>query len=47
MGANSTNVAGNTNLVFTAGGGADYLNVSYINGIVASGAGNSNFFAFF
>jgi fibronectin-binding autotransporter adhesin len=35
MGANSTNVVGNTNLTFTAGGGADYLNVSYINGVTS------------
>ena len=32
MGANSTNGGNNTGLVFTAGGGIDYLSVSYING---------------
>jgi len=34
MGANSTNGGNNTGLTFTAGGGIDYLNVSYINGTV-------------
>lgn len=46
MGANSTNVVGNTGLVFTAGGGADYLNVSYINGIVGTGSASNFFFMF-
>lgn len=32
MGANSTDSGNNSNLIFTAGGGIDYLNVSYING---------------
>jgi hypothetical protein len=32
MGANSIDAGNNTNLVFTAGGGIDYLSVSYING---------------
>jgi hypothetical protein len=32
MGANSTNSGNNSNLIFTAGGSIDYLNVSYING---------------
>jgi hypothetical protein len=39
MGANSINVIGNTGLTFTAGGGIDYLQVSYINGI----AGGSSY----
>jgi hypothetical protein len=44
MGANSTDGGNNTGLSFTAGGGIDYLSVSYINGtVVAPG----NFFAFF
>jgi hypothetical protein len=49
MGANSTDVGNNTGLTFTAGGGIDYLNVSYINGTVvapASGVGG-NFLMFF
>jgi hypothetical protein len=46
MGANSTNGGNNTGLTFTAGGGIDYLSVSYINGtVVASGTGQ--FLAFF
>jgi phage gp45-like len=36
MGANSTDSGNNTGLTFTAGGGIDYLNVSYINGTVVS-----------
>jgi hypothetical protein len=32
VGANSTNVIGNTGLTFTAGGGIDWLNISYITG---------------
>jgi hypothetical protein len=36
MGANSTNGGNNTGLTFSAGGGIDYLNVSYINGTVVS-----------
>lgn len=32
MGANSTNAGNNTGLSFTAGGGIDYLSISYING---------------
>ena len=49
MGANSTNGGNNTGLTFTAGGGIDYLSVSYINGTVvapASGVGG-NFLMFF
>ena len=49
MGANSTDAGNNTGLTFTAGGGIDYLNVSYINGTVvapASGVGG-NFLMFF
>jgi hypothetical protein len=46
MGANSTNGGNNTGLTFTAGGGIDYLSVSYINGTVAGGYAG-NFFAFF
>jgi len=34
MGANSTDGGNNTGLTFTAGGGIDYLSVSYINGVV-------------
>jgi hypothetical protein len=49
MGANSTDGGNNTGLSFTAGGGIDYLSVSYINGtVVAPPAANTgNFFAFF
>jgi hypothetical protein len=48
MGANSTNGGNNTGLSFTAGGGIDYLSVSYINGQVsAPAATNSNFFLMF
>lgn len=36
MGANSTNAGNNTGLVFTAGGGIDYLSVSYINGVTTA-----------
>jgi hypothetical protein len=36
VGANSTNVIGNTGLSFTAGGGIDYLNISYITGQVVN-----------
>lgn len=36
MGANSTNGGNNTNLTFSAGGGIDYLSVSYINGTVVA-----------
>jgi hypothetical protein len=36
VGANSTNGGNNTGLTFTAGGGIDYLNVSYINGTVVT-----------
>lgn len=36
MGANSTDAGNNTGLSFTAGGGIDYLSVSYINGTVVS-----------
>jgi hypothetical protein len=37
MGANSTDAGNNTGLSFTAGGGIDYLSVSYINGQVVGG----------
>jgi hypothetical protein len=47
MGANSTDAGNNTNLTFTAGGGIDYLSVSYINGTVVGLAGNGRFFNFF
>ena len=49
MGANSTDAGNNTGLSFTAGGGIDYLSVSYINGtVVAPPAANTgNFFVFF
>lgn len=41
MGANSTNGGNNTGLSFTAGGGIDYLSVSYIRGtVVSSGVTN-------
>jgi len=40
MGANSTNGGNNTGLTFAAGGGIDYLSVSYINGINTSPSGN-------
>ena len=36
MGANSTDAGNNTNLTFTAGGGIDYLSVSFINGVVSA-----------
>ena len=36
MGANSTDAGNNTGLTFTAGGGIDYLSVSYINGTVVA-----------
>ena len=44
MGTNSTNTSNNTGLNFTAGGGIDYLSVSYIKGIFTA---LSNFFMFF
>ena len=49
MGANSTDAGNNTGLSFTAGGGIDYLSVSYINGTVVtpSATYSGNFFAFF
>ena len=48
MGANSTDAGNNTGLSFTAGGGIDYLSVSYINGTVVNPAASTgNFFAFF
>jgi hypothetical protein len=48
MGANSTNGGNNTNLVFTAGGGIDYLSVSYINGTGGTPvSSNGNFLNFF
>jgi hypothetical protein len=40
MGANSTNGGNNTGLTFAAGGGIDYLSVSYITGINTVPAGN-------
>jgi len=46
MGANSTNGGNNTNLVFSAGDGIDYLSVSYINGTGVT-AKNANFLNFF
>ena len=45
MGANSTDGGNNTGLTFTAGGGIDYLSVSYING--AGIASTGNFLMFF
>jgi hypothetical protein len=49
MGANSTDGGNNTGLSFTAGGGIDYLSVSYINGQVSTPPVTyaGNFFAFF
>jgi len=50
MGANSTNTSNNTGLVFTSGGGIDFLNIRDINGIssvIPVGTYNGNFFAFF
>ena len=49
MGANSTDAGNNTGVSFTAGGGIDYLSVSYINGTVVAPPATStgNFFAFF
>jgi hypothetical protein len=50
MGANSTDSGNNTGLTFTAGGGIDYLNVSYINGTVVGAptyAIGGQFMAFF
>jgi hypothetical protein len=49
VGANSTDAGNNTGLSFTAGGGIDYLSVSYINGVVVAppATNTGNFFAFF
>jgi hypothetical protein len=50
MGANSTDSGNNTGLTFSAGGGIDYLNVSYINGTVVGAptyAIGGQFLAFF
>lgn len=48
MGANSTDGGNNTGLIFTAGGGIDYLNVSYINGqIVSPSTASGKFLNFF
>lgn len=47
MGANSTNAGNNTGLSFTAGGGIDYLSVSYINGTVVTPANAGNFLFLF
>ena len=48
MGANSTNGGNNTGLTFTAGGGIDYLSVSYINGVsTAAYNAGGNFLVFF
>lgn len=49
MGANSTNAGNNTGLTFAAGGGINYLSVSYINGVALgqTSTTNRNFFAFF
>lgn len=46
MGANSTDGGGNTGLIFTAGGGIDYLAVSNITGTLPATNGG-NFMAFF
>lgn len=46
MGANSTDGGNNTGLSFTAGGGINYLSVSYINGTVVAPS-TGNFFFFF
>jgi fibronectin-binding autotransporter adhesin len=46
MGANSTDGGNNSGLTFTAGDGIDYLNVSYINGLLTYN-GAPNFFSFF
>lgn len=45
VGANSTDNGNNSGLAFAAGGGIDYLNISYIRGVDSSGTGN--FLAFF
>ena len=48
VGANSTDGGNNTGLSFTAGGGIDYLAISYINGQNAISTNYlGNFFAFF
>lgn len=47
VGANSTNGGNNTNLFFVAGGGIDYLSISYINGVATEATGGGNFFMFF
>ena len=49
MGASSSNGGNNTGLTFTAGGGIDFLAVSYINGQISTPpvAYSGNFFAFF
>lgn len=46
VGANSTNGGNNTGLVFGAGGGIDYLSISYINGALLPQS-SSNFLMFF
>lgn len=46
MGANSTDGGGNTGLVFTAGGGIDYLAISNITGAQPN-TGSGNFLMFF
>lgn len=48
VGANSVDNGNNTGLIFTAGGGIDYLRVSYINGVSTAGYNaGGNFLVFF
>ena len=47
MGANSTDGGNNTGLTFTAGGGIDYLAVSYINGQISSAPPSSTYYGNF
>jgi hypothetical protein len=49
MGAGSLDGGNNTGLSFTAGGGIDFLSVSYINGTLVGPPSSTqgNFFAFF
>lgn len=47
VGANSTNVSGNTGLSFTGGGGLDYLTIQDINGVELEPLTKSNMFLLF
>lgn len=47
VGANSTNVSGNTGLTFSGGGGLDYLTIQDINGVELEPLTKSNMFFIF